>query len=156
MMINADDLKKGYALSCIENYLIYLLSQKKYTWEYIYYKSFIKLKEIIRGLNSGQGFSNYKGVERLQVIAEDLGLVSLKEFPCNTNLSSFTKKWYAIQVTNQFMLKKYNYRPWRDDHHILMHNIFRNNQVEYLNDVPLDTGIMDMTEAQKFWRNYCF
>ena len=144
-----DYLRKESALSCIENYLLYLISQKNYTWEYIYYKSFALLSDIITGFSGDQDYSNYKGIERLHNVAADLGMVKIFRLPSSTNLKELNDKWYAIQVSTDYMVQKYNFKPWRDDHHILMHNLSKSGEVEYLNDVPSDAGVISIDEAQK-------
>ncbi|MCR5803676.1 MAG: hypothetical protein K6G47_05400 [Clostridia bacterium] len=144
-----DLLRKESALSCIENYLLYLISQKKYTWEYIYFKSFVLLSDAIRGLNGDQDYSNYKGIERLHNVAAELGMVKIIRLPSSTDLKELDGKWYAIQVSTDYMIQRYNFKPWRDDHHILMHNLPESGEVEYLNDVPSDAGVMTLDEAQK-------
>ena len=142
-------LLKEYALSCIENYLLYLISQKKYQWKTIYCKSFMPFKNILKELYGGIGYSHFKGVKRLQDIAMEQGFSTLEYLDNVDNLSDIENEYYAIQVTNKYMCEKYNYKPWRRDHYILLHNKMNCSVVEYLNDVPMDSGQMLFEDANK-------
>ena len=59
-------LKNEYGLSCIENYILYLLAQTNGIWQQIFVESYIRFSEIFECLNCGQTYSYFKGIPRLQ------------------------------------------------------------------------------------------
>lgn len=74
---NIKYLKNKYGLSCIEDYVLYLLVQKNRSWQQIFYKSFLEFSEILELMNSGQTYSCFKGIARLQEVGQSLGMLKL-------------------------------------------------------------------------------
>ena len=50
------------------------------------------------------------------------------------------------------MKERYNIKPWREDHFILLYND-PNGIKKYLNDLPPDSGILDMSQILKIYKN---
>lgn len=146
---DCNKLLKEYALSCIENYLLYLISDQEYPWQTIYCESFMPLGHILVEMYEGDDYSHFKGVKRLQEVSMEHGFSELEFVDGIVDLSEMNDAYYAVQVTNDYMREKYNFEPWRNDHHILMHNLSNQSVVEYLNDVPIDSGQMSFEEVSK-------
>lgn len=104
-------------------------------------------------LCKGKGYSYFKGIPRLQDVAFEQGMCSLEYVEDVSDISTMNDEYYAVRVTNDYMLEKYNYKPWRDDHHILFHNLVHTGMVEYLNDMPADSGEISLEEANSICAN---
>lgn len=75
--MNKTLLKKEYALSCIENYLLVILSQKYECWQSVFSESFMRLTDVIDSLGSA-GYSYFEGIPRLHTTAMEQGYVQLE------------------------------------------------------------------------------
>lgn len=71
-------LLNEYALSCIENYLLYLISEQRTDWSLIFWESYLPFRQIMKLIEMGQDYSHFNGVRRLQSIAEQQGICKLK------------------------------------------------------------------------------
>lgn len=73
-----------YGLSCVEDYIIYILCKDTSDWPKIFYKSYYDIEEILNYLLfEGQEYSSIKFIERIQTtLINDgmLGLIQLYEY----------------------------------------------------------------------------
>lgn len=149
--MNKTLLKKEYALSCIENYLLVILSQKYECWQSVFSESFMRLTDVIDSLGSA-GYSYFEGIPRLHTTAMEQGYVQLEYIEGEGIFDNNNTKYYAIMVKEEYMKERYNIKPWREDHFILLYND-PNGIKKYLNDLPPDSGILDMSQILKIYKN---
>ena len=148
--LDINELRKEYALSCVENYVMALISQKYSEWEVIYSESFLSVSEILRRLDD-RGFSYFKGVPRLQAMAEDYGFINMQWVEDASVFDPDNKEYYAFMINDEYMKAKYNAQLWRPDHFILAHN--DDDRIEYLNDIPPDHGFLSKEECVENYNN---
>lgn len=149
--IDTTFLKKEYALSCIENYLLVILSQKYECWQSVFSESFMRFAEVINSLGS-VGYSYFKGIPRLHTTAMEQGYVQLENIEGREVFDNSNTEYYAIMVKEEYMRERYNVKLWREDHFILLCNK-PDGTKKYLNDVPPDSGILDMSQILKVYKN---
>lgn len=151
LSLDVDELKKEYALSCVENCILTLISQKCKDWEAVYSESFLSISKVIDGLNKG-GYSYFKGVPRLHAVAMDYGMVKMRYLEDKSVFDPDNKNYYAFMVNEDYMKLKYNAHLWRADHFILAHNA-NSGEIEFLNDTPPDHGFLTTEECVKNYNN---
>jgi|GEM_PF-1811205 len=149
----------GCALSCVENYLLYLLNINEIKYDYLFYKSYKSFDEIMYDffINKME-YAFYKGISRLQDVASDLGLCKLMEYDTNDpDIILNDERVVAICVKSDFIEKKYGRSLWRDDHFILINKNIK-SEYQYLNDNPLDVGYFSKLELYEIYNGIiiCF
>lgn len=150
-IFNTDNLKNEYGLSCIENYILYLLAQNNNSWQQIFYESILPFNNIMRLMIEGQTYSFFTGVPRLHRTCEKLGLLELSFYTDNNFPAKLVKnKVFLMQVSGEFMKKKFSMSPWRKDHYILFRYI-GNDVFEYMNDIPPSVGRLTSMEIQRIY-----
>lgn len=146
---NCNDMKTEFGLSCIENYVIYLLSQKNVYWAQVFASSYLSLDRVMEQLKEGQSYSYFFGVERVHKIAVKQGKCNLEYYKIE-NLSDeiiCNMGTFLVQVKETYMQDKYRKKLWRSDHYILVR--YRgDNTFEYINDNPLDCGVITLVELK--------
>lgn len=137
---NISNLKNEYGLSCIEDYILYLLSEKKSEWEGIFCESFLCFDKVLEFISHGQSYSHFTGVPRLQETAEKLGLIKLTFI--NDEIFSYElvkNEIFLFQVSEEFIKEKFNKVFWRNDHFMLFQ--YRGDgEFDYINDIPSCVG----------------
>lgn len=150
---DCNSMKNEYGLSCIEDYVLFLISQKLPYWPQIFVRSYLTFEYILQLLINGQDYSRFKGIDRLQVIGMQQGICALtiydvKEF---LGIETRNKGTFAIQVAEEYMLDRYKKKLWRDDHFILIR--YKENDIyEYMNDYPLDSGVISLNKLNQIYR----
>lgn len=67
-----------YGLSCVEDYIIYILCKDTSDWPKIFYKSYYDIEEILNYLLfEGQEYSSIKFIERIQTTLINDGMLGL-------------------------------------------------------------------------------
>ena len=143
-------------LSCIENYLIFVLKQENYTYNFLFYKSFLSLYKIIKEfVNSNVSYASFYLIERLQKTAKESEVIN-SEYMNSVEIPILKKNNHlAISVSPSYINDKYNTTLWRDDHFILLKQDDNENYY-YLNDVPRDTGIINIEMIKKIYTGNYF
>lgn len=139
-------LLNEYALSCIESYLLYLISEKRSDWPLIFSESYLPFIKVVELFREGQNYSHFKGISRLQKVAERYGFCKLK-YVKDGKLSSelIYKDPFAMQVNREYMRSKYGKELWRDDHYIFF-KYSGNDEFNYINNIPVDSGNMTISK----------
>ena len=67
-----------FGLSCVEDYIIYILCKDTINWARIFFKSYVDIEEIINYLFlEGQEYSSIKFIERIQNTLIQNGMLNL-------------------------------------------------------------------------------
>ncbi len=140
-----------HGLSCIENYVLYLLRKEGFPYQYLYYQSYLSFREIADDFVYGDTqYAYFYKVKRLQNLAVETGSIQIQscekldlDFICSHD-------YICVMVKSEYIKEKYNVDLWREDHYILLSNMdgFRFN---YLNDTPRDVGIISFSELKQIY-----
>lgn len=130
-----DDL---HGLSCVENLLLYILKSSQYSYQYLFYNSFISFHNVLDAfMNENEVYANFTKVPRIQDTTVDIGVVEMNL--CDSlNLVDETDRYMLISVKPEYIKDKYNVELWRNDHYIMIQR--NGNQYRYINDNPRDIG----------------
>lgn len=135
-----------YSLSCIENYLLYLIAEKRSDWSLVFSQSFLPFIQIVKLFEEGQNYSHFKGISRLQKVAGKQGICYLEHLLSDRLPDDIIyNNSFAMQVKSEYMKCKYGKVLWREDHYILFEH-FNNTDFCYINNIPLDSGKMEINE----------
>jgi len=124
-------------LSCVENYLLYILAHNRTQYRHIYAHSFISFYDIVDAFcNHDIQYAYFNKIVRVQELAHRKGLVSLSVLSDISDALS-SKVYCCFKVTPVFIQTRFGRSLWRDDHYILACNHSDSNWV-FLNDNPRD------------------
>ncbi len=144
------DLLNGiYGLSCIENYVLYILRREGFSYQYLYSQSGLSFGEILEEfVHRNARFSNFYRIKRLQNVAAENGLIQIMsdsrvDFP-----AMYKHDFVCIMVKPEYVKKKYHVDLWRDDHFILLSEMDE-SRFHYLNDTPRDAGVISSEELKR-------
>lgn len=150
---NYNNLKNEYGLSCIEDYVIYILSTYLSYWPQIFIKSYLSFGEILSLLSDGQEYSYFTGIERLQNTAQKQGLCKLVRCTSGRfDIETIYNKLFIMQVKENFIYEKYKRKMWRKDHYIL----FKHKEkdiFEFINDIPMDSGEFTFDKLKEIYNH---
>lgn len=148
---NINYLKNEYGLSCIEDYILYLLAQRTNNWQQIFFESYLPFCDVMECISKDQGYSYFTGVQRLQRTGEMLGLLKLSYYTNDNFPREFVEdKIFAMQVSENFVNDKFNTTLWRRDHYMLF-QYKGNNTFEYINDIPKNVGCITTKEMSEIY-----
>lgn len=143
-------LRNEYGLSCVEDYVLYLIAQNN-NWEQIFVDSYLTFEEVLKKILSGEDYSHFSGVPRLQKTGEELGLFRCKFYEYVTIPFEVVKdSVFLMQVSEEFVKDTFNKTFWRSDHYML----FRDKgggYFEYLNDIPPSIATISEFELSKIY-----
>lgn len=130
-----DDL---HGLSCVENLLLYIMKLSQYSYQHLFYNSFMNFDDVLDAfMNENEVYANFTKVPRIQDTAVDIGVVEMNL--CDSlNLDDETDRYMLISVKPEYIKDKYNVELWRNDHYIMIQR--NGNQYRYINDNPRDIG----------------
>lgn len=134
------------SLSCIESYLLYILSANNYDYRHLYAQSYESFFEIMNYFfYERKQFEYYNGVPRLQQIASKYNIISIKNIdkPC-IDIDS-EHDYYLLRLCPKFIEATYGETIWRDDHYVLLAS-FNNSSWIYINDNPRDCKTLSHNE----------
>lgn len=144
---SSNNLINECGLSCIENYAILILSQHVKNWESVFYKSIMCFHEILQCME--KGYSQFDGVQRIHKLASDMKLLNTNWYNFDNNkVENLDIPFFALQVKKEFIFEKYKKEMWRDDHYILVREK-NNGRYDFINDNPVDQGIMEKQSLMK-------
>ncbi|GFI46780.1 hypothetical protein IMSAGC019_02100 [Lachnospiraceae bacterium] len=131
-----------HGLSCIENFVLYILKKEGFSHQCLYYQSYLPFSEIAKELiYKKTSYAYFYRVKRIQNVAAESGIIQMQtrseldlDFICNHD-------YVCVMVKPEYMKDKYNVGLWREDHYILLADA-GGFQFYYLNDTPRDAGII--------------
>lgn len=136
-----DGLMDGYALSCVESYVLYLLKIREPQWRAIFYKSYMSFTNILdEFIYNNAEYARFTSIERLQITGQELGLINYSYIKKEILSSELEHKDSLIICINpEYIKQRYGTNLWRDDHFILIKK-GEDGDYFYLNDNPKDDG----------------
>lgn len=137
-----------YGLSCVEDYIIYILGKETSNWVRIFYKSYFDVEEILNYLLfKNQEYSSVNFIERIQDTLVKDGILSLEQM-CLKSIGG-VRNFFLVELKQSATKELLNINTWRSDHFIMCS---RNNDGEYLyvNDRPYITGSLERSELLKY------
>ena len=146
MFPNEKSLSNTLALSCVESYFLAWLSQF-YDVVRLYSESFIPIQRVFYDFAVGAKFEEYKGVPRIQDVAERWGITE-HIFCRNLSPEQALEIVYRqkeenlclVRVNNVF-LKQYKRKTRRNDHFIAI-----GRGLNWINQYPLSSGRFSVPE----------
>lgn len=146
-------LQKKYALSCIENYLLYAWYTDNRPVEPLFYKSVAAFSEIVKGFTD---FSNFYAVPRLQDVCLENSFIEY-EFRRTQNYESIlgSYQYVALSVFPAYVKERFRIQLMRDDHYILVSKA-GSHSYEILNDTPLYNGTVSQIELKNAYSGRIF
>ena len=134
------------SLSCVESYLLYLLSTYNYDYKYLYALSYVNFDEILNYFfTERKQYEYYDGVNRLQQIASAHNLISIQAIDCPYISIDSDYNHYLLKLCPKYIEKTYGAATWRDDHYVLLTN-FDETSWTYINDNPRDCKTLTCDE----------
>ena len=109
-----------YGLSCVEDYIIYILCKDTSDWPKIFYKSYYDIEEILNYLLfEGQEYSSIKFIERIQTTLINDGMLGLIQL----NLEEIERiepgDIFLMELKESATKELLNINTWRRDHYIM-------------------------------------
>ncbi len=152
MRFDKNKLTLGYGLSCIENYILFLLMQYDSEWKYIFYKSYLSFSQIFDEFYINKTrYSYFYGIPRLQEVGKELKKLDVNIFTTKSIESLFQQsRIAAICVTPEYIEEKYKTKLWRTDHFILVQKQ-EDGRYTYINDTPQDSGLLSFDELNRMF-----
>ena len=127
-----------HSLSCIESYLLYILSTNNYDYRHLYALSYVSFSKIMHYFfNERKQFEYYNGVSRLQQIASKHSVISIKSIDQPYIDIDSEHDYYLLRLCPKYVEETYGETTWRDDHYVLLAN-FNDSSWTYINDNPRD------------------
>ena len=150
-----DIVWRSTGLSCVENYLLYLFHKNKIEANYLFYQSGICVSDIMQRIENGDRYATFNGVDRLQYIAQKMGMAE-SQFLRTSAISSDSIKTgetnTLVCVTPTYVKDKYGNSLWRDDHYIMLTSQPNPADFSYLNDFPFDQGTISLDELNHIYQ----
>ncbi|MCM1187143.1 MAG: hypothetical protein NC251_10865 [Lachnoclostridium sp.] len=139
-----------YGLSCIEDYIIYILCKDTFKWARIFYKSYFDIEEIINYLLFwGQEYSSINFIERIQDTLVQKGLLKLV---CQ-NLKNMgdvdSKQFFLMELKSGATKELLDIDTWRSDHFVMVCKD-AHDKYSYVNDRPYITGSFEFKDLLKY------
>lgn len=144
------DLLNGlYGLSCIENYVLYILRREGFSYQHLYFQSGLSFGEIVEEfIHRNARFAYFYRIKRLQNVAEENGLIQMISDSRADFSAMHNHDFACVMVEPEYVKKKYHVDLWRDDHFILLSEIDK-SRFHYLNDTPRDAGVISSEELKR-------
>lgn len=140
LKLDKEYLSEACGLSCIENYLIYILRAKGFPYQYLFGESVKAFSDIVNYfVREKVSYADYYDIARLHTAAQNHGFVRIYN---TENLDIGTAdRFSCIMVSEAFINEKYKTKLMRPDHYILLSNSSGDMEdVYYINDTPRDIG----------------
>lgn len=130
-------LNQILGLSCLENYLLYIMKECGYHYQALYAESFVSFSDIATTLfDEAVPYAYFHKIPRLQATARKKNLLSMA-ITKNIEEGVSQYDYCCIKVHPDFVIERYGRKPWRDDHYILLCEQ-RDHKWICLNDNPRD------------------
>ena len=135
----------GLGLSCLENYLLYIMAHLKFDCRILYAYSYITMSEIARAFFDEKiTYAHFDKISRLQGITCDFGIIKLTSIDSIKEIDT-CNGYCCIRVNSRFFEKHYVRESWRGDHYILLCNKLNDGYL-ILNDIP--RAVIEMNSEQ--------
>ena len=143
-----DNLNDLYGLSCVENFLLYILKMERYSYKFLFYKSFLSFSAIVNAFYIDKvEYAYFNKISRIQDLARKNKVINMRE-NFILDLDFFDRYDYiCVMVKPEYIKSKYNTEMWRDDHYILLSKT-DNKNFNYLNDNPRNIGVISFSELE--------
>lgn len=149
--MNKSDLDNLYGLSCIENFLLYVLKKESYSYRYLFFESMLSFRNVVDAfVNENLTYAYFNKVERLQNIASAYDLIVMLSKPIIEKTLFEHHDYICMMVKPTYIQSKYKVELWRDDHYILLLKV-EDDKFFYLNDTPRDAGILSWDEVKSIF-----
>lgn len=139
-----------YGLSCVEDYIIYVLCKDTFDWPKIFYKSYCDIEEILNYLLfEGQEYSSIKFIERIQTTLVNDGMLELIQLNLEKIEGAELEDYFLMELKESATKELLNINAWRSDHYIMCYKN-TSGRYAYVNDRPYITGNLECSELQKY------
>ena len=137
-----------YGLSCVEDYIIYVLCKETFDWPKIFYKSYYDIGEILNHLLfEGQEYSSIKFIERIQNTLINDGMLGLIQLNLEEIVGIEPEKFFLMELKESATKELLNINAWRSDHYIMCYKN-TNGRYAYVNDRPYITDNLEQSPNQ--------
>lgn len=139
-----------YGLSCVEDFIIYILCKDTFDWPKIFYKSYYDIEEILNYLLfEGQEYSSIKFIERIQTTLINDGMLELIQLNLEEIEGIEPEDIFLMELKENATKELLNINAWRSDHYIMCYKN-TNGRYAYVNDRPYITGNLEYSELRKY------
>lgn len=151
MEFDKELLNNLHGLSCIENFVLYILGKEGFSYRYLYFQSYLSFNEIAEEfVYRNARYAYFYKVKRLQNIAMENGVIQIQSGD-KLDLNFVRNHDYVcMMVKPEYIKDKYNVELWREDHYILLSDA-DGFQFNYLNDTPRDVGVISFDELKQIY-----
>lgn len=131
-----------YGLSCVENLLLFILKSYQYSYNYLFYNSFLSFNVVANAfIKENAKYTDFIKIPRIQDTAIDIGILEMS-LSNSLKFDDAASVKTLITVKPEYIKNKYNVELWRNDHYILIHRDCE--QCIYINDNPRDSGVITL------------
>jgi len=142
-------------LSCIENYLLYILKSREYNFSLLFYRSFLPFDKIVdEFIQENASYASFYQIERIQEVARKDGVIDFNYIQSDSLAYTDKEDYLTAKIKPEYIQFKYNTSLWRDDHYFLINQIDEFN-FAYLNDTPRDSGVISKDELEQNYAGAC-
>ena len=155
--VNKSLFNNALGLSCIENYLLYILAARRYDYRYLYAESFVPFFDIAQALHSEcVRYAYFNGIPRIMDTARNEGLISL-HITEKFAEAALSYDYCCAKVVPEYIKARYGRDFWRDDHYILLCGQNEKGWI-FVNDNPRDVIELSGEELSQVYggRTLCF
>ena len=150
VVLNKQDFKDIYGLSCVENLILYILKQEGMMCECLYCESFYSISEIEHYFLKNQAtHANFYLPKRIQNIAQERGWVRIRLIDSEEFIDVRDNEYCCILTKPEFTVDKFGVKLMREDHYLLLTNM--GEQYYYLNDYPCHIGQISLNEIRNIY-----
>lgn len=149
--------RNEYGLSCVEDYILYILCKDTINWPQVFYSSYYDIEEIINYLLfKGQEYSSIKFIERIQNILVKEEILDLVRLDIEAINGIEPYQFFLLELQESATKELLNISVWRSDHYIMCCKD-NNGKYMYVNDRPYIAGNLEYSEIQKYaGKEYAF
>ena len=147
--VDLNIFSKIRSLSCVESYILYILSSLNYEYKHLYANSYASFYDIAHFfLDEKKRYAYFDCIPRIQTTAEACEIISMNSYNCSElgNIVN-SDSYYLFNVKPNYITTRYGVAMWRDDHYMLLSSYDKvNSKLSYINDNPRDCGTMNADE----------
>lgn len=152
--VSKDILNYTMGLSCIENYMLYVMIAERYPYPYLYYRSYRSLSNIITDFIIGNNYPT----DCLSLVMSDNHLVRIQRYE-KSNFNSFVfHDFNCVMVRPEYMIEQYGCHFLNNSHYILLAPGMDTDNYAYVNDIPKDIGTVTISKLKDIsaGKIFCF
>ena len=137
LILDKTYLNETCGLSCIENYLIYILRANNFPYRYLYGGSVKTFSEIVEYfVREKANYSTFYLIERLHTIARKNNFIRI--YSSDELDLGVSETYSCVMVDEAFINTKYKTKLMRPDHYMLLTEADSDSDIYYINDTPRD------------------